>query len=93
MKRIIVALTGASGAMYGVRALEMLREIGDVMPPVPAFYALPAKLDDVVNQTVARALELLDVAVPGIKRWDGGAVTPDSNGLRTSSSPITAALE
>jgi hypothetical protein len=31
------------------------------MPPVPAFYALPATLDDVVNQTVASALELLDV--------------------------------
>jgi flavin prenyltransferase len=63
------------------------------MPPVPAFYALPATLDGVVNQTVARALELLDVAVPGIKRWDGGAVAPDSNGHRTSSSPITLPLE
>jgi hypothetical protein len=59
----------------------------------PNFEALPATLDDVVNQTVARALQPLDVAVPGIKRWDGGAVTPDSNGLRTSSSPITIPLE
>jgi 4-hydroxy-3-polyprenylbenzoate decarboxylase len=51
-----------------------------IMPPVPAFYSLPVTLDDVVNQTVARALELLDVTVAGIKRWDGRGVTFDSNG-------------
>jgi 4-hydroxy-3-polyprenylbenzoate decarboxylase len=48
------------------------------MPPVPAFYALPRSLDDVVDQTVSRALELLDVVVPGIKRWDGTSVVPDA---------------
>jgi flavin prenyltransferase len=47
-----------------------------IMPPVPAFYTLPRSLDDVVTQTVARALELLDVSAPGIKRWDGTAATP-----------------
>ncbi|MCP9272582.1 UbiX family flavin prenyltransferase [Mycolicibacterium arenosum] len=48
-----------------------------VMPPVPAFYALPQSIDDIVDQTVGRALELLDVVVPGIKRWDGSSVVPD----------------
>lgn len=48
-----------------------------VMPPVPAFYAMPTTIDDIVDQTVGRALELLDVAVPGIKRWDGRSVLPD----------------
>jgi flavin prenyltransferase len=51
-----------------------------IMPPVPAFYALPATLDEVVDQTVARALELLDISVPGLRRWNGGAVVADSNG-------------
>ena len=54
-----------------------------IMPPVPAFFALPATIDDVVTQTVARALELLDVAVPGVKRWDGGAAVADNNGQET----------
>lgn len=45
-----------------------------VMPPVPAFYTMPATLDDVVNQTVARALELLDIPLSGIKRWNGVGV-------------------
>jgi len=47
-----------------------------IMPPVPAFYALPVTLDDVVNQTVGRALELLDIALPGIRRWNGVDVDP-----------------
>jgi 4-hydroxy-3-polyprenylbenzoate decarboxylase len=49
-----------------------------IMPPVPAFYALPVTLDDVVNQTVGPALELFDISLPGIKRWNG--VTIDGNG-------------
>ena len=52
-----------------------------IMPPVPAFYALPSSLDDVVSQTVGRALELLDVAVPGLTRWRGTDASADRNGL------------
>jgi 4-hydroxy-3-polyprenylbenzoate decarboxylase len=48
-----------------------------VMPPVPAFYALPQSLDDVVGQTVSRALELLNVVIPGTNRWNGSSVAPD----------------
>ena len=48
-----------------------------IMPPVPAFYALPRSVEEVVDQTVSRALELLDVVIPGIKRWDGSSVAPD----------------
>ena len=44
-----------------------------LMPPVPAFYHRPATLADVVDQTVARALDLFGLEVPGVKRWDGGA--------------------
>jgi 4-hydroxy-3-polyprenylbenzoate decarboxylase len=58
-----------------------------IMPPVPAFYALPTSLDDVVNQTVGRALELLDVSVPGLMRWRGTDATSGSNG-RLTQSPV-----
>src|SRR3954465_10327118 len=34
-----------------------------IMPPVPAFYALPKTVDDLVNQSISRALELLDVTI------------------------------
>jgi 4-hydroxy-3-polyprenylbenzoate decarboxylase len=50
-----------------------------IMPPVPAFYALPKSVDDIVDQTVSRALELLDVTIAGIKRWNGNSVVPDES--------------
>jgi flavin prenyltransferase len=48
-----------------------------IMPPVPAFYALPRSVEEVVDQTVSRTLELLNVVIRGIKRWDGSSVAPD----------------
>jgi flavin prenyltransferase len=40
-----------------------------VMPPVPAFYHLPKTIDDIVNQTVGRALDLFDIDAKIVKRW------------------------
>ncbi|WP_029006516.1 UbiX family flavin prenyltransferase [Azorhizobium doebereinerae] len=44
-----------------------------IMPPVPAFYHRPKSLDDIINQTVARALDLFDIPLPIVKRWTGEA--------------------
>lgn len=44
---------------------------GIVAPPVPAFYQNPETLDEMVNHTVARALDLFDIEVPELKRWQG----------------------
>ena len=40
-----------------------------VMPPVPAFYTHPVTVEEIATQTAARALEVLGVAVPALKRW------------------------
>ena len=40
-----------------------------VMPPVPAFYHLPKTIDDIINQTVGRALDLFDIDAGIVKRW------------------------
>jgi flavin prenyltransferase len=40
-----------------------------VMPPVPAFYHRPKTIDDIVNQTVGRALDLFDIDAHIVKRW------------------------
>ena len=40
-----------------------------VMPPVPAFYHNPKTIDDIVNQTVGRALDLFDIDAKIVKRW------------------------
>jgi 4-hydroxy-3-polyprenylbenzoate decarboxylase len=42
-----------------------------LMPPVPAFYGRPQSLDDVVTQTVGRALDLFGIDAGVVKRWTG----------------------
>ena len=42
---------------------------GVVMPPVPAFYARPRSIDELVTDTVCRALDLFDLDVGRLKRW------------------------
>ena len=42
-----------------------------VMPPVPAFYHRPKSIDDIVNQSVGRALDLFGIDVKVVRRWTG----------------------
>lgn len=55
-----------------LRSMTAATEMGAIiMPPVPAFYAKPASVDDVITQTAARALDLFDIAMPDLHRWQG----------------------
>jgi 4-hydroxy-3-polyprenylbenzoate decarboxylase len=55
-----------------IRSMAAATENGAiVMPPVPAFYARPKTVDDIVNQTVGRALDLFDIDAGLVKRWRG----------------------
>lgn len=40
-----------------------------VMPPVPAFYAHPETIQEIVNQTIGRVLDLLGIENNLVKRW------------------------
>ncbi len=42
---------------------------GIIAPPVPAFYARPRTLDDIVLQSVGRVLDLFGLEAPGVTRW------------------------
>jgi 4-hydroxy-3-polyprenylbenzoate decarboxylase len=40
-------------------------------PPMPAFYNRPATLDDIINHSVGRVLDLFDIDAQVVKRWEG----------------------
>jgi 4-hydroxy-3-polyprenylbenzoate decarboxylase len=44
-----------------------------MMPPVPAFYSRPKTIDELVMQTVGRALDLFDIDAKVVKRWTESA--------------------
>jgi 4-hydroxy-3-polyprenylbenzoate decarboxylase len=55
-----------------LRQLATLAEIGAVvMPPVPAFYQRPKTIDDVVNHTVGRVLDRLEIPHELCAEWTG----------------------
>ncbi|MAY03235.1 MAG: 3-octaprenyl-4-hydroxybenzoate carboxy-lyase [Gammaproteobacteria bacterium] len=51
--------------------LELTRMGGIIMPPVPAFYTNPQSIEDIVAQTVARALDLFAIETGKLQRWEG----------------------
>ena len=55
-----------------LRCLTSLAEMGAViMPPMPAFYNRPRDVDDVINGTVARVLDRLNLPQTLVPEWQG----------------------
>ena len=47
-----------------------------VYPPVPAFYARPASLDEMVDHTLGRVLDLFGLDLGTVRRWTGERTRP-----------------
>lgn len=82
-RRRVVLMVRESPLHTGhLRTLTHLSEIGAVIaPPLPSFYTRPVTIEDIVDQTVGRALDLFDIDAGTVKRWrdpadaDRGRVT------------------
>jgi len=71
-RRLVLLPREAPLNLAHLRNMVAVTEMGGVIfPPVPAFYAKPASIDDIVDHTVGRVLDLFGVKVPGLARWRG----------------------
>jgi len=78
-RRRLVLLVRESPLHLGhLRSMTQATEIGAIiMPPVPAFYTQPKTVDDIVDHTVGRALDLFGIDSGLVRRW-GEDIGPGS---------------
>lgn len=68
-RRLVLMLRESPLSLVHARAITAATEAGAIIaPPVPALYLKPATVQDIIDHTAARALDLLGLDVP-LKRW------------------------
>jgi 4-hydroxy-3-polyprenylbenzoate decarboxylase len=75
-RRLVLAVRETPLHVGHLRSMMVLAEIGAVIAPiVPAFYNRPRTVDDIVNHTCGRLLDLFGIDIGIVKRWKGGSAT------------------
>ena len=71
-RRLVLITREAPLNLAHIRNMAAVTEMGGVIfPPVPAFYSRAKTIDDLVNHTVGRVLDLFGVEHDAIRRWQG----------------------
>jgi flavin prenyltransferase len=69
-RRLVLAVRETPLHTGHLRTMTHLSEMGAVIAPImPAFYNRPQNLDDIINHTVGRLLDLFDIDLGVVKRW------------------------
>ena len=72
-RRLVLAVRETPLHGGHLRTLTTLSDIGAVIAPiVPALYNKPKTVDDIINHTVGRLLDLFGIETEMVKRWQGG---------------------
>ncbi|GLK78931.1 UbiX family flavin prenyltransferase [Methylopila turkensis] len=71
-RRLVLLVRETPLHLGHIRSMASVTEMGAiVMPPVPAFYARPRTIDDMIDHTVGRALDLFGLDAKLSRRWSG----------------------
>ena len=71
-RRLVLMVRETPLHLGHLRAMTAATEAGAIMfPPVPAFYAKPQSLADMVDHTIGRVLDLFDLDAGLVDRWTG----------------------
>jgi flavin prenyltransferase len=69
-RRLVLMLRETPLHAGHLKSMLQITEMGGIIaPPVPAFYARPKSLDDMVTHTIGRVLDLYDLGLSGFPRW------------------------
>jgi 4-hydroxy-3-polyprenylbenzoate decarboxylase len=81
-RRVVLMLRETPLHLGHIRSMAAVTEAGAIVyPPVPAFYTRPRSLDDMVDHSLGRVLDLFDINLGTVRRWGGlkKAKAPASN--------------
>ncbi|NUS69037.1 MAG: UbiX family flavin prenyltransferase [Ensifer adhaerens] len=71
-RRLVLMLRETPLHLGHIRNMAQVTEMGGIIyPPVPAFYAKPQSIEDMVDHTVGRVLDLFDLDPGIVRRWRG----------------------
>jgi 4-hydroxy-3-polyprenylbenzoate decarboxylase len=77
-RRVVLLLRETPLHIGHIRSMAAVTEAGAIVyPPVPAFYSRPQTLEEMVDHTLGRVLDLFDLEVGFVKRWSGEKRRPD----------------
>jgi 4-hydroxy-3-polyprenylbenzoate decarboxylase len=71
-RRLVLMVRETPLNLAHLRNMTAVTEMGGVIfPPVPAFYNRPRTIDQLVDDTVARVLDMFALGAPGAPEWPG----------------------
>lgn len=71
-RRLVVAVRETPLHRGHLELMLRLTEMGAILfPPVPAFYHRPQTLEEVIDHSVGKILDLFNIETPSFKRWSG----------------------
>ncbi len=71
-RRLVLLVREAPLHLGHLRSMAAATEMGAIVyPPVPAFYARPENLEQMVDHTLGRVLDLFDIETRAVSRWGG----------------------
>ena len=73
MKQLIILVVRETPLHKGhLKLMQKVAELGGIiLPPVPSFYTYPKSIDDLIDHTIGKILDILDINHPLYKRWEG----------------------
>lgn len=78
-RRVVLMLRETPLHLGHIRSMTAVTEAGAIVyPPVPAFYARPESIKEMIDHTLGRVLDLFDIDLGTVRRWSGKARRADN---------------
>jgi 4-hydroxy-3-polyprenylbenzoate decarboxylase len=79
-RRVVLMLRETPLHLGHIRSMATVTEAGAIVyPPVPAFYARPKSIEDMIDHTLGRVLDLFEIDLGTVRRWSGRPTKPEQD--------------